>query len=86
LLFATHPHPSMRELTLEICPRYSIGPDLCKRKKDRGIWELRSFHFALCSVLRAALLYQSTYSARRTITEEVTYCLPLPSIIVVVTH
>ena len=41
-------------------------------EEGRSFQEPRSF-FALCSLLRRALLYQPTYSARRAITEELTY-------------
>ena len=43
------------------------------QEEGRSFQELRSFLFALCSVLGMALLYQPTYSARRAIAEEFTY-------------
>jgi hypothetical protein len=56
------------------------------QEEGRSFQEPRSFLFALCSLLKRTLLYQPTYSARRTITEEVTVFWPLPSIIIIVTH
>jgi hypothetical protein len=40
-----------------------------KKRRPRLLQEPRPFLLALCSYLRAALLYQSTYSARWAITQ-----------------